>query len=228
MSGMSAPHSILIVEDDASTAESLELYLRNDGFEVTIASDGVSGLAEARSGRHALVLLDLMLPGMYGMDVCRNLRAQSTVPVIMLTARTLEDDQVRGLDLGADDYITKPFSPRQVVARIRSVLRRQSLESSAPLSSGVLVVDPGAARATVEGRDVHLTPTELRILHLLMRTAGRVLTRSGILDYAFDSDFDGSDRTVDVHVKNMRRKLGAAGSSIETVFGIGYRFRTPG
>jgi len=209
--------SILIVEDDASTAESLELYLRAGGYDVTVARDGVSGLAEARSGRHALVLLDLMLPGMYGLDVCRELRRESMLPVIMLTARTLEDDQVRGLDLGADDYITKPFSPRQVVARIRSVLRRHDGTADEVLRDGALEVDLAAARATVDGRDAALTPTELRILHALMRARGRVLAREELLG-------SGSDRNVDVHIKNLRRKLGAAGARIETVFGLGYRF----
>jgi two-component system phosphate regulon response regulator PhoB len=208
--------SILIVEDDASTAESLELYLRAGGYAVTVARDGVSGLAEARSGRHALVLLDLMLPGMYGLDVCRELRRESALPVIMLTARTLEDDQVRGLDLGADDYITKPFSPRQVVARIRSVLRRHDGTSDEVLRAGALEVDLAAARATVGGHDAALTPTELRILHALMRARGRVLAREDLLG--------GGDRNVDVHIKNLRRKLGPDGARIETVFGLGYRF----
>jgi len=165
-----------------------------------------------------------MLPGMYGMDVCRLLRAESSVPVIMLTARTLEDDQVRGLDLGADDYISKPFSPRQVMARVRSVLRRRSMEETSVRRAGAIEIDPVESRATVNGIDAGLTPTELRILHHLARAAGRVLTRDDILAAAFDAEFDGSDRAVDVHVKNLRRKLGPAGSMIETVFGVGYRF----
>lgn len=207
--------SILIVEDDVSTAESLDLYLRAAGYDVTITHDGISGLAEALSGRHALVLLDLMLPGMYGMDVCRELRRHSALSVIMLTARTLDDDQVRGLELGADDYITKPFSPRQVVARIRSVLRRHR-GAGEVLRAGSLQIDLGAARATVDGQEIPLTPTEMRILQMLVRAHGRVLPR--------DDLHEGADRAVDGHIKNLRKKLGDTGARIETVFGLGYRF----
>lgn len=215
--------SVLVVEDDRSTAESLELYLRAEGFDVTVAGDGVTGLEEARSGRHALVLLDLMLPGMHGLDVCRRLRRESQVPVIMITARALEDEQIRGLDSGADDYISKPFSPRQVMARVRSALRRNALDETAVLQRGNVVVDPAAARVTVDGEVVAVTPTELRILMMLLRAGARVLTRDDIVAGAFDEDFDGSDRAVDGHIKNLRRKLGHDGQLIETVFGVGYR-----
>ena len=215
---------VLVVEDDAKTASSLELYLRSEGYDVTVAGDGPRGLAAARSGKFDLLLLDLMLPGMYGMDVCRELRAESQMPIIMITARTLEDDQIRGLDLGADDYITKPFSPRQVMARVRSVLRRHK---GAPEITrvGELSIDHARHEVRVGERAVDLTRTELRLLEFFVASDGRAVTRSQIVSAALDDDFDGSDRTVDVHVKNLRRKLGDEGARIETLHGVGYRMR---
>ena len=202
---------ILIVEDERKTAEALELYLRAEGYDVRIAGDGRAGLEEAQSGAYDLVLLDLMLPGMYGMDVCRRLREESGVPVIMLTARTLEDDQVRGLDAGADDYITKPFSPRQVMARVRSILRRRVHADD----------DVERALRTIGAAD--LTRTETRILRALIEASGRSLTREEILDRAFEEDLDVTTRAVDSHVKNLRRKLAGAKAKIVTTHGVGYR-----
>jgi DNA-binding response OmpR family regulator len=213
---------ILIVEDDRATAEALELYLRAEGFATSVARDGVSGVNEAVSGAYDLVLLDLMLPGLYGMDVCRRVRERSDVPIVMLTARALEDDQVRGLDLGADDYITKPFSPRQVVARIRSVLRRQGVGdervrfASAELDLRSLELRAGA-------RSVRVTKTEARILRALFEARGRPLSRDEILARAFDQSPDCFDRTIDAHIKNLRRKLTACPIRISTTFGVGYR-----
>ena len=204
---------ILIVEDERKTAEALELYLRAEGYEVTIAGDGNKGLEEALGGGYDLVLLDLMLPGMYGMDVCRRLREESGVPVIMLTARTLEDDQVRGLDAGADDYITKPFSPRQVMARVRSVLRRR----------GNTEDDAERSLRMIAGDAFDLTRTETRIMRALIEASGRALTREEILDRAFEEDLDVTTRAVDSHVKNLRRKLAGAKAKIVTAHGIGYR-----
>ena len=212
---------ILIVEDDRKTAEALELYLRNAGYDVGIAHDGVVGLEQAESGEYDLVLLDLMLPGMYGMDVCRRLRARSGIPVVMLTARSTEDDQVRGLELGADDYITKPFSPRQVVARIRSVLRRFNGGDDV-LRLGALELDLRSLRLSVAGDAVDVTRTEARILRALVEARGRALSRDEILERAFDS-VECSDRTVDAHVKNLRRKLANRPVRIATTFGVGYR-----
>ena len=214
---------ILIVEDERKTAETLELYLRAEGYEVRIESDGRAGLEEAQSGGYDLVLLDLMLPGMYGMDVCRRLREESGVPVIMLTARSLEDDQVRGLDAGADDYITKPFSPRQVMARVRSVLRRRGRADDDVVSVAGIVVDVRSLRATVSGEIVALTRTEARILRALIEASGRSLTREEILDRAFEEDLDVTNRAVDSHVKNLRRKLNGARAKIVTTHGVGYR-----
>jgi two-component system response regulator BaeR len=202
---------ILIVEDERKTAEALELYLRAEGYEVRIVGDGKAGLEEALGGAYDLVLLDLMLPGMYGMDVCKRLREESGVPVIMLTARTLEDDQVRGLDAGADDYITKPFSPRQVMARVRSVLRRR----------GRAEEDVERVLRGVDARD--LTKTESRILRALVEASGQAITREEILKRAFEDDLEVTTRAVDSHVKNLRRKLAGANAKIVTAHGVGYR-----
>jgi DNA-binding response OmpR family regulator len=218
---------ILIVEDDRKTAESLELYLRDAGYETAIAYDGVAGLEQAESGAFALVLLDLMLPGLYGMDVCRRLRERSNVPVVMLTARATEDDQVRGLELGADDYITKPFSPRQVVARIRSVLRRVGGANDA-IRFGAIELDCRSLRLIAGEDAIDITRSEARILKALMEAKGRALSRDEILERAFDGAADCSDRTVDAHVKNLRRKLGNAPVRIATTFGVGYRIEAAG
>lgn len=203
---------ILIVEDERKTAEALELYLRAEGYEVRIAGDGRTGLEEALGGGYDLVLLDLMLPGMYGTDVCRRLREESGVPVIMLTARTLEDDQIRGLDAGADDYITKPFSPRQVMARVRTILRRRGRAD-----------DDVERTLRAIAANADLTRTESRILRALIEASGRSLTREEILERAFEDDLDVTTRAVDSHVKNLRRKLAGAKAKIVTAHGIGYR-----
>ncbi|HEX8618326.1 MAG TPA: response regulator transcription factor [Thermoanaerobaculia bacterium] len=214
---------ILIVEDDRKTAESLELYLRAAGYDTRAVHDGASGLGEAESGGYDLVLLDLMLPGMYGMDVCRRLRETSNVPVVMLTARTLEDDQVRGLELGADDYITKPFSPRQVVARITAILRRQQRVDDVRVRIGDLELDVRSLRVTCGAHTADVTRTEARILRVLVDARGRALSRQEILERAFDDDASATERTIDAHVKNLRRKLGNGSVSIATTFGVGYR-----
>ena len=214
---------VLIIEDERKTAEALELYLRAEGFDVHIEGDGRSGLEAARDGRFDLVLLDLMLPGMYGMDVCRVLRQESDVPVIMLTARTLEDDQVRGLDVGADDYITKPFSPRQVMARVRSVLRRRGRPDDDVVRAADLVVDARSLRATIGDESVDLTRTEAQILRALIEASGRSLTREEIRERAFAEDLEVTTRAVDSHVKNLRRKIAGARAKILTTHGVGYR-----
>jgi DNA-binding response OmpR family regulator len=214
---------VLIIEDERKTAEALELYLRAEGFDVHIEGDGRRGLEASRNGRFDLVLLDLMLPGMYGMDVCRVLRQESDVPVIMLTARTLEDDQVRGLDVGADDYITKPFSPRQVMARVRSVLRRRGRPDDDVVRAADLAVDTRSLRATIGSEPVDLTRTEAQILRALIEASGRSLTREEILERAFVDDLDVTTRAVDSHVKNLRRKIAGARVKIVTTHGVGYR-----
>ena len=222
--------TILIVEDDPSTLEIVELYLRRDGHKVVKSQDGMEGLRLAREAHPDLVVLDLMLPGMDGMEVCRTLRDESDVPVVMLTARVEEDDRLAGLDLGADDYITKPFSPRELAARVRAVLRRTAREDlqqgPSEFSYGDLKVDLLQRTVSVKETYVTLTPTEFRLLVMLVREPGRIFTREQIIDRVFGYDFDGFDRTVDAHVSNLRRKLGAHSDGsgyIQTVYGVGYR-----
>jgi DNA-binding response OmpR family regulator len=219
--------TVLVVEDDRKTSSLVKLYLENAGFEVAVAFDGGQAVEAARARRPDLVVLDVMIPTLDGFEVCRALRAESDVPVILLTARTTEPDKLRGLDIGADDYVAKPFSPRELVARIRAVLRRAAPrdreEGPAELRFQGLVLDLGRREARVEGSPVSLTPNEFRILEALARAPGRAFTRSELVERAFGWDYEGMERTVDAHVKNLRRKLGP-GSWIETVFGTGYRF----
>ena len=222
--------TLLVVEDDSNVAQLARLYLERDGCRVISASDGATGLALAREEQPSLVVLDVMLPRLNGMDVCRALRQESEVPIIMLTARAEEEDRLMGLNLGADDYVTKPFSPRELAARVRAVLRRTArdgpVDGPATISVGVIEVDQRARRAAVGGREVHLTPKEFRLLALLVGQPGRTFTRDEIIDRVFGDDFDGFDRTVDAHVSSLRRKLAAAPGGaklIQTVYGSGYR-----
>ena len=223
--------TVLIVDDDPNVLQLARLYLERDGYGVTTALDGVQGLAMAREEQPSLVVLDVMLPGMNGLDICRTLRRESPVPIIMLTARVEEEDRLAGLDLGADDYVTKPFSPRELAARVRAVLRRtdrdNAVAEASSLCAGPLQLDLRFRRATLGGSELPLTPTEFRLLALLVRQPGRTFTRDLIIDSVMGEDFDGFDRTVDAHVSSLRRKLSAApgGSSrlIQTVYGSGYR-----
>ena len=221
---------VLIVEDDPDAVKLVELYLRRDGHKVLTALDGAEGLRLAREARPDLVVLDLMLPGMNGFEVCRALREESDVAVVMLTARVEEHDRLAGLDLGADDYVTKPFSPRELAARVRAVLRRTARETverePAELEYGDIRVDLDRRDVHVRGAEVHLTPTEFRLLAMMVREPGRTFTRGQIIDRVFGFDFDGFDRTVDAHVANLRRKLEAGGDDqyLHTIYGIGYRF----
>jgi DNA-binding response OmpR family regulator len=215
---------ILVIEDDEKTAASLVIYLEHGGYRVIRAADGRQGLELAARDRPDLVLLDLLLPQIGGLEVCRELRREMMVPIIMLTAKSSERDKLEGRDLGADDYITKPFSPRELVARVRAVLRRTSpAVSSERLMHDDLTLDPTTRRVTAGGEEVALTPTEFRLLEVLVRAPERVFTREALVEQAFGGDFDGYDRTVDVHVKNLRRKIDKSKPHIETVFGVGYR-----
>ena len=223
--------TVLIVEDDPNTVRLVGLYLQRDGHKVLSAIDGLEGLRLAREARPDLVVLDLMLPKLDGMEVCRALREESDVPIVMLTARVEEADRLAGLDLGADDYVTKPFSPRELAARVRAVLRRTAREAQeqgpGELAYGDIKVDLQRRVASVGSGQVRLTPTEFRLLVLLMRQPGRTFTREQLIDGGFGYDFDGFDRTVDAHVSNLRRKLESDSkkpSLIHTVYGIGYRF----
>ncbi len=225
------PARILIVEDDPDTAQLVRLYLCRDGHEVLTAADGVKGLALAREESPDLIVLDLMLPGLDGIEICRELRGYSNVPIIMVTARVEEDDRLAGLELGADDYITKPFSPRELAARVKAVLRRTAMEanarSPAVLKLGGVSLDFPKRAARVEHRPVALTRTEFDILAVLMRSPGRVFSRDEIIDRVFGDDFEGFDRTIDTHVSNLRRKLQVRPDSpryIKTAYGVGYRF----
>ena len=223
--------TVLVVDDDPNVLQLARLYLERDGHQVVTAADGTLALAMALDEQPGLVVLDVMLPGMNGLDVCRTLRRESSVPIIMLTARVEEEDRLAGLDLGADDYVTKPFSPRELAARVRAVLRRTDRDNAATesstLSSGPLELDLRFRRATIGGSELPLTPTEFRLLTLLVRHPGRTFTRDQIIDSVMGEDFDGFDRTVDAHVSSLRRKLSAApgGASrlIQTVYGSGYR-----
>ena len=242
---------IVAIEDDAVVAETLTLYLEHAGFSVVTAADGREGLALARQPGVALVILDLMIPGLGGQQVCRALRETSRVPILMLTARTSEDDRVAGLEMGADDYVPKPFSPREVVARVQALLRRAGdpggerllgQSGADVLRAGPIEIDRWSRQVRVDGHLVTLTPTELRLLEALARHPGRTFTRDELVARAFGPDYDGLDRTIDTHVTNLRRKLASstsasspsasspsslsASSFVVTVHGIGYKLAT--
>ena len=217
---------VLIVEDEADIADALEAYLRREGFRTERAADGERALELHRATRPDLVLLDVMLPKRDGLDVLRQLRAGGNTPVIMLTARSDDIDKLLGLEMGADDYVTKPFSVREVVARVKAVLRRVRPEADAGvLRSGSLELDAGGMIARVGAGRLDLTPTEFRLLETLMRAPGRVFNRSELLEKALPQS-DALERVVDAHMKNLRRKLDDArvGHVLETVRGVGYRF----
>ena len=224
--------TVLIVEDDPDTVNLVGLYLRRDGHKVLSARDGLSGLRLAREAKPDVIVLDLMLPRLDGMEICRTLREESSTPIIMLTARVEEDDRLAGLDLGADDYVTKPFSPKELAARVRAVLRRAARDESDAGGPGVveydgIAVDPRRHSARVGETPVALTPTEFRLLATMMREPGRTFTREQLIDQVFGFDFDGFDRTVDVHVSSLRRKIERCGPKqryVHTVYGVGYRF----
>ena len=222
--------TILVVDDDHKTVELICVYLEKDGYSILPAYDGRQALYLARNKHPGLIILDLMLPRVDGLDVCRILRAESRVPIIMLTAKSTEDDKLVGLDLGADDYVTKPFSPRELVARVRAVLRRASAqEEGGPeeIRYGDLVVDFIRHEARIQDESVHLTPKEFSILEMLIKQPGRVFSRLELLEHAFGFDYGGFERTVDVHVMNLRKKIEADPSQpryVQTIYGLGYKF----
>ncbi|HYG81867.1 MAG TPA: response regulator transcription factor [Pyrinomonadaceae bacterium] len=220
---------VLIVEDDADIAESLRYNLEREGLRALVAGTGEKALAAAldAEGPPALIILDLMLPGMSGAELCRRLRrepATRRLPVIMLTARSSEADRVGGFDLGADDYITKPFSVRELMARVRAVLRRVDERASERYEDGRLRIDFADMRVACGGASVRLTRKEFALLSALARSAGRVATRQRLLDDVWGHQYYGDTRTLDVHIRRLRQKLGPCGASIETVVGVGYRF----
>src|SRR5215210_2409606 len=220
---------VLIVEDDPDIAESLRYNLERDGLEARIAETGEKGLAAALDAKNppSLVILDLMLPGMSGTELCRRLRREPMTrrtPIIMLTARVSETDRVAGLDLGADDYITKPFSVREVMARVRAVLRRVDENQAARYEDSRLQIDFADMQVTCDGESVRLTRKEFALLQMLAKSAGRVATRQRLLDDVWGHQYYGDTRTLDVHIRRLRQKLGGCGDAIETVIGVGYRF----
>jgi DNA-binding response OmpR family regulator len=225
-----AHSKILIVDDDKKTVNLVKLYLEKDGYQVLTSYDGQQALELARQKQPDLVVLDLMLPEVDGLDVCRILRAESKIPIIMLTAKTTEQDKLLGLDLGADDYVTKPFSPRELMARVRAVLRRvgeEEYKGSPEIRYGDLVVNFLRHEAWVRGEPVRLTPKEFKLLDLLIKEPGRAFTRLELLDRVFGFDYEGLERTVDVHVMNLRKKIESDPSRpiyIQTVYGVGYKF----
>ena len=203
---------ILLADDEPDIVAPVSYALRADGFEVDAVGDGEEALAAGRSGDYDLVILDVMMPGMQGTDVCRLLRTESIVPIIMLTAKDAEIDRVLGLELGADDYITKPFSTRELSSRIRAVLRRRDLERGAAGAGGALhvgdvAVDLASHRVSVAGRDVRLTPSEFKVLALLAREPNRVFSRWQIMEELWEASYVGTARAADVHVSNLRRKI---------------------
>ena len=222
--------SVLVVEDDRNIAELLQMYLEKEGYTVTVAADGGQGLSKFRTNKPDLVLLDVMMPVMDGWAVCRAIRAESQTPVIMLTAKGETDDKVAGLKQGADDYITKPFEMKEVLARIEAVLRRTSgitaEKKSRRLTFDKLVIDMDSFELIVDGKKVDTPPKEMELLFYLASSPNRVYTRNQLLDEVWGFDYFGDSRTVDVHVKRLREKLEGieAGWSLKTVWGVGYKF----
>lgn len=223
------PKTVLIVEDDRNIADLLRLYLEKEGYEVAIALDGLRGVEEFRAIDPSLVLLDVMLPGMDGWGVCRTIRAESKVPIIMLTAKSETEDKVAGLKQGADDYITKPFEMKEVLARIEAVLRRSGIEperAARRLVFDKLVIDMDAFELTVGDKKVPTPPKEMELLYHLASTPNRVYTRNQLLDEVWGFDYFGDTRTVDVHVKRLREKLEGVSDKweLKTVWSVGYKF----
>ncbi len=222
-------HEILIIEDDADIAESLQYNFKREGFRPVIAESGEKGLRLALDEKHppSLIILDLMLPGMSGMELCRRLRRETLTektPIIMLTAKAAETDKIAGLDIGADDYIVKPFSVKEVVARVRAVLRWVEKDALSNYKDDKMTIDFADMRVTCIDENVKLTRKEFALLTHLIKNAGRVATRQNLLDNVWGYSYFGDTRTLDVHIRRLRQKLGDCGNCIETVVGVGYRF----
>ena len=225
--------TVLVVEDDRNIAELLQLYLEKEGYAVAVAHDGGEGLAKFRSSKPDLVLLDVMMPVMNGWDVCRAIREESQTPIIMLTAKGETEDKIHGLRTGADDYITKPFEMREVLARMEAVLRRSGSiteKASRRLTFDKLVIDIDAFELTVDGKKVDTPPKEMELLYFLASSPNRVYTRNQLLDEVWGFDYYGDSRTVDVHVKRLREKLEGVSDQwgLLTVWGVGYKFGVNG
>jgi len=223
--------SVLIIEDEEKIAHVLNDYLVQAGFTVTWLESGEKAAHHVENDPPSIVLLDLMLPGMDGLDVCRSIRSLSDVPLIMITAKAEEVDRLIGLELGADDYICKPFSPREVVARVKAVLRRTRLDATQPvLRMGPIVINNDLYQVTINGRELTLTPSEFKLLQTLMRRPNCVFSRAALIDKVQGYSFDGYDRTIDSHIKNLRKKIAAVLADenvIHAVYGVGYKFVPP-
>jgi DNA-binding response OmpR family regulator len=221
--------TILVVDDERSIVQLARLYLQNDGYRVETATNGREALEKVRSVQPALVVLDLMLPEIDGWEVCRRLRRESDVPIIILTARGDDVDRIVGLELGADDYVTKPFNPRELLARVKAVLRRASAapRSPAPIRVGDVVVDPARREVSVAGRPVELRPKEFDLLCALARQPGIVFPRERLMQEVWGYDYAGDTRTIDVHITWLREKLSGSSTRIQTVWGVGYKLVAP-
>jgi DNA-binding response OmpR family regulator len=226
VSSRTTTQTVLVVEDESSIASFVALYLKNAGYAVRSAATGNEALAQFQASTPALIVLDLMLPDIDGIEVCRRIRKSSDVPILMLTARDEDVDKIIGLEVGADDYLTKPFNPRELVARVKSILRRASPErrqiESKQLRHGQLLIDAGRREVKVGDEEIQLAPKEFDLLWELLDHRGLVLTRDQLLERVWGYTFAGDTRTVDVHVRQLRRKLGDA-SPIVTVWGVGYK-----
>ncbi|HEX8814562.1 MAG TPA: response regulator transcription factor [Terriglobales bacterium] len=225
---------ILVIDDDAELSSLVTEYLEPEGFQVEAVNDGIRGLERAQAGEHLLVVLDIMLPGLNGLEVLRRLRASSRIPVLLLTARGEDVDRIVGLEIGADDYLPKPFNPRELVARIRAVLRRTKGSPGeavpASIKVGEIELDPATRSVTHHGKPVELTSVEFNLLHVLLGEAGRVVTREHLVDAVLGRKFSPFDRSIDMHVSKVRKKLGDSDSTtdyIKTVRGVGYIFARP-
>ncbi|OGQ01176.1 MAG: DNA-binding response regulator [Deltaproteobacteria bacterium RBG_19FT_COMBO_46_12] len=221
---------MLIIEDEKDIVDLIAYHLKQSGFSVLTALDGPSGLEMAKEKRPSLVILDLMLPGMDGKDICRALKSNpltQSIPILMLTAKAEEVDRVIGFELGADDYVTKPFSPRELVLRVKAILRRKEApqEGQKVIRIGDLLIDLDRHRVSIKDKPIQLTSTEFKLLFELATKRGRVQTRENLLDKVWGYTYEGYARTVDTHIRRLREKLGPLGNHIETLRGVGYRFR---
>ena len=220
------PQPVLVVEDEASIASFVSLYLKNAGYDVHVAANGEEALSTAEATQPVLIVLDLMLPDIDGIEVCRRLRRTSDVPILMLTARDEDVDKIIGLEVGADDYLTKPFNPRELVARVKAILRRgerQAADAARPIHIGDLLIDPARREVRLPSSTLNLRAQEFDLLLTFAEHRGLVLSREQILQKAWGFDFYGQTRTVDVHVAHLRKKLEASSVKIETVTGVGYK-----
>jgi len=217
---------ILVVEDEAKIAEIVRAYLEREGFRVTVAEDGEKALSTLKQG-FDLIILDLMLPDIGGEEICRTIREDSDIPIIMLTAKSDEEDRIKGLGIGADDYVVKPFSPRELVARVKALLRRAHGKKAYSFNNGDLIVDVSRFRVEKAGTEVVLTSTEFKLLRYLAEHPGQIFSRLQLVNMVLGYDFEGYDRTIDAHIKNIRHKIEddpRNPSYIKTIYGVGYRF----